>query len=47
MKTYKNKKRQALSFSLKDLFRSQEKCWCLLLYPSEVLGGTSDVLCTC
>ena len=39
--TYFEDKRS--SFSLKDIFRSEGKCWSLLLYPPEVLGGASDV----
>ena len=35
------------SFSLKHFFGSEGKCECLLLYPPEVLGGASNVLCTC
>ena len=35
-----------LSFPQKDFFRSEGKCWCLLLYNPEVLGGTSDIVDT-
>ena len=43
MKVLLKQKIKLLSVSLKDFFRSEGKCWCLCLHPSEVPDSASDV----